>query len=99
MGAARKSVSRMGQSKPSPMNGPVATTSSGVWLSAGSRRAMAWRRAVAVMPPRRTRVEVAVVECFGEPLDVAGPLGKDQAVPSTFQGRDDVGDDLAGAGV
>jgi len=44
---------RAGQSKPSPMYGPVATTSSGGPSGLGCRRARAAARALAPMPPRR----------------------------------------------
>jgi hypothetical protein len=34
-----------------------------------------------------------------EPVDVSGPLGQHQAVPAAVQCLDDVGGDLASAGV
>lgn len=48
---------------------------------------------------KHDRGTAGLTELFGEPVEVAGPLGQQQAVTPAVKGRQDAGDELLVAGL
>ena len=96
IGAARNSVSRAGQSNPSPMNELVPTISKGsasaVWLASCSEISRRWRAFIwplsttTDLPALRSRSAICV--------EVVDPRGEYEDVGAVGVSGEDVGDDL-----
>ncbi len=97
IGAARNRVSSTGQSNPSPMYEPVATTKSGLPSGLTSRRERAADRAFPHAAPKNHGIVSTLNHPSGELFKVPGPLSEHEAVASGAQRSHDVADNLPGA--